>query len=182
MELALPAVPAAVAQRLYYRFREGEMKPVKVTLKPEEIEEPTDLDLANAMLAGATEKVGVTLADIKTRRGPLDVRKIKAKVLGSYTCREWEPGDLINGIDPREHPNEVIRNEVNRHLDAGGKILLVYERDEYGDERLVYFQYHEPYTSQGPIMDIGKTANKMVRRQAGHKLADSLAEEVRIKL
>jgi len=156
------------------------MKLVELTLVPGDIEEPTDIDLATTVLGAPGEfgAFGVTLDDIKAKK-PKTAKKaqVRQAVLDSYICREWQPGDLINGIDPTSHPNPVIRDEVNRNLAIGGKILLVYEKDDAGIEHLVYFQYHKP--EGGPITDINATAAEMVKKQAKHKFLDKLAKETK---
>lgn len=156
------------------------MKLVELTLPVNEIEDPLDIDVAATILGTAEEgksALGISLADIKAKkpaRAALDT--LKQETLDSYICREWEPGDLINGIDPRTHPNPAIRNEVLRHLGIGGKILLIYEIED-GAERLVYFQYHDP--NGGPISDIAGTANRMVKKQAKFKLRDKVIEQTK---
>ena len=166
------------------------MKDVEVTLKPEDLEEPTDVDLALHVVGGPSgEGLGIKLEDVKRAKPPAkaegnpgpSVDTIKSEVLDSMVCREWEPGDLINGIDPTEHPNPAIRDPVRRNLAQGGKILLVFDKVD-GQERLVYFQYHEPYGASGPIKDIEATANRMVKRIGEHKLRDRLALETKKRL
>ena len=120
------------------------MKDFKIKAKAEALEEPSAGELADGMpsLSG----MGVTLADVKMALAAIDVAALKTQSLNRIKVKTWEEGDLVNGVDLRNHPNKEEGARIVKNLDAGGNIYLVFI-----DGGLVYNQWHIKNEGLSPI-------------------------------
>ncbi|MBA7700459.1 hypothetical protein ES703_109173 [subsurface metagenome] len=109
-----------------------------------QLEDITAGELASGM--EELSRMGVTLADVKTALRGIDKTAMKREALSRIKVKVWEEGDLVNGIDLRQHPNPTQRERIVKNLDAGGNIYFVFI-----DGKLVYNQWHIRSEGLAPI-------------------------------
>lgn len=120
------------------------MKAFNFKVSPGNLDDITPGELASRL--DTLSRMGVTLADVKAAVNAIDQQALKTQTLNRLSVMLWEEGDLINGIDLRNHPNADLRAQMVRNLDAGGNIYLVFI-----DGRLVYNQWHIRNEGVSPI-------------------------------
>ena len=156
------------------------MRDIEVNVNVDELEDPSPGEMLDAI-----RETGVTFEELKEAHRALGteaIRGIKEAIVSSYKARVWEPGDLVNGIDPLNHPNPDAREGIQRMRSQGGEILLIYKVDG-GLEKLVYFQWHEPYISgMVPIADPPATASRMIARLAEREADSEVRRQVMRRL
>jgi len=156
------------------------MRDIEVNVNVEEFEDPSPGEMLDAV-----RETGVTFEELKEAYRALGlegIRRIKEAIVSSYKARVWEPGDLVNGIDPLNHPNPDTREGIQRMRSQGGGILLIYKVDG-GPEKLVYFQWHEPYISgMVPIGDPQASARQMIARLVEREADSEVRRQVMRRL
>ena len=84
------------------------------------------------------------LDKVKTAIANLDKATIKSNTVtdinSTYTFYQYEDGDTVNGIDPKNHPNSLIKEQINYVLSNGGTIVFVYINN-----KLTMMQYSDPF-------------------------------------
>ena len=153
------------------------MKEFTIEVAADEFIEPTAGELADGMpnLAG----MGVTLADIKAALATIDLPALKTQALARFKAGIWEEGDLVNGINLREHPNPEERERIVKNLDAGGNIYFIYV-----DGGLVYMQWHKRAQGIAPILtpELTEEVNGHIRELASGAFFDMVRAAVLKKL
>lgn len=114
------------------------------------VDELDDLSSGELAVALAVEAPGLslTLDAVKEAYDQVDLTRIKAAILKGIKVKIWQEGDLVNGVDLRQHPNPTQRERIVSNLDAGGNIYFVFI-----DGRLVYNQWHIRNEGLSPIPD-----------------------------